>query len=274
MTQRIRIAAAQSPVSDDPAANGEAIRHLMRQAREAGAQLIHFPEGAICGYVAEPMAADPKRCATSSTPASLAGELGLWVVAGAVHYLTPPHWPHNSLYVISDRGQLVGRYDKRMCSHTELTKRYSPGFEPLVFEVGGFRFGCALCIEVNFPEIFLDYREREVDCILFSSFSEDPIFEILARGHAAAHNYWTSISVPAHCSTAMPAAVIGPHGYPLARCPADGTPALAVADLDRSDPVLDTALNKARPWRTLARTTGHYRARQVDDQRSSDHTRF
>lgn len=275
MTERIRIAAAQSPVSDDPAANGEAVRHLMRQAREEGARLVQFPEGAICGYVAEPMAADPEAVRRQlRLTASLAGELGLWVVAGAVHYLTPPHWPHNSLYVISDRGQPVGRYDKRMCSHTELTRRYSPGFEPLVFDVGGFRFGCALCIEVNFPEIFSDYRERNADCILFSSFSEDPIFEILARGHAAAHNYWTSISVPAHCSTAMPAAVIGPHGYPLARCPANGTPALAITDLDRSDPALDTALNKARPWRTLARTAGHYRARQVDDQRSSDHTRF
>jgi predicted amidohydrolase len=275
MTKRIRIAAAQSPVSDDPEANGEAVRHLMRQAREEGARLVQFPEGAICGYVAEPLAADPGAVRRQlRLTASLAGELGLWVVAGAVHYLTLPHWPHNSLYVISDRGQLAGRYDKRMCSHTELTKRYSPGFEPLVFEVGGFRFGCALCIEVNFPEIFLDYRERDVDCILLSSFSEDPIFEILARGHAAAHNYWTSISVPAQCSTVMPAAVIGPHGYPLARCPADGVPALAITDLDRSDPALDTALNKARPWRTLARTAGHYRARQVEDRRSSDRTRF
>lgn len=225
MTERIRIAAAQSPVSDDPAVNGEAVRHLMRQACEEGARLIHFPEGAICGYVAEPMAAGPEAVRRQlQLTAGLAGELGLWVVAGAVHYLTPPHWPHNSLYVISDRGQPVGRYDKRMCSHTELTRRYSPGFESLVFEAGGFRFGCALCIEVNFPEIFLDYRERNVDCILFSSFSEDPIFEILARGHAAAHNYWTSISVPAQCSTAMPAAVIGPHGYPLARCPLTARP--------------------------------------------------
>jgi len=202
MTERIRIAAAQSQVSDDPEANGEAVRQLMRQAREEGARLIQFPEGAICGYVAEPMAADPAAVRRQlQLTGSLAGELGLWVVVGAVHYLTPPHWPHNSLHVISDRGQLDGRYDKRMCSRTELTKRYSPGFEPLVFDVGGFRFGCALCIEVNFPEIFSDYRERNVDCILFSSFSADPIFEILARGHAAAHNYWTSISVPAHCSS-------------------------------------------------------------------------
>jgi predicted amidohydrolase len=273
--QRIRIAAAQPPVGHDVAANGEAVRELMRMAREDAARLIQFPEGAICGYVAEPMAADQEAVRRQlQLTASLAGKLGLWVVVGAVHYLTPPHWPHNSLYIISDRGELAGRYDKRICSYTELTRRYSPGFEPLVFEVDGFRFGCATCIEVNFPEIFLDYRERDVDCVLFSSHSEDPIFEVLARGHAAAHNYWISVSVTAQGSTAMPASVIGPHGYSLARCPADGKRSLVVTDLDPHDPALDTALNKARPWRAQARAGDHYRARRVHDQRSSDHTSF
>ena len=275
VTERIRIAAAQPPVGDDPAANGEAIRQLMRAAREDDARLVHFPEGSVCGYVDEPLRADQDAVRHQlRLIAALAGELGLWVIAGAVHYLTPPHWPHNSLYVISERGELAGRYDKRMCSHTELTRRYSPGFEPLVFEVDGFRFGCANCIEINFPEVFLGYREQDVDCVLFSSFSRDPVFDVLARGHAAAHNYWVSVSNPAQCSSALPAGVIGPHGYPLARCPADGTPALAVTDLDRTDPDLDMALNKARPWRTQARAGEQYRARRVDDQRSSDHTRF
>jgi predicted amidohydrolase len=271
----MRIAATQIPVGPDPAANGAAARDMMRRASRDGAKLIQFTEGAICGYVAEPMAADPEAVRTQlRLIASLAAELGLWVVAGSVHYLTPPNWPHNSLYVISDRGELAGRYDKRMCSHTELTRRYSPGFEPLVFEVGGCRFGCVTCIEINFPEILLDYRERGVDCILFSSNSRDPIYETLARGHAAAHNYWVSIAVTARGSTAMPAAVIGPHGYPLARCPADGTPAVAVTDLNPDDPALDTALNKARPWRTQARSGALYRPRRITDPRSDDHTRF
>jgi len=275
MTRRIRIAAAQTPVGEDPAANGEAVRELMGLARADGARLVQFPEGAICGYVAEPMKADQAAVRRQlQLTARMAGELGLWVVVGAVHYLTPPHWPHNSLYVISDRGRLVARYDKRMCSRTELTQRYSPGVEPLVFEVDGFRFGCALCIELNFPEIFLDYRGRDADCVLFSSASDDPIFDVLARGHAAAHNYWISVSVQAQGSAAMPAAVIGPHGYPLARCPADGAPALAITDLDPGDPALEVALHKARPWRAMARTAEYYRSRQVDDPRSSDHTRF
>ena len=275
MSDRIRIATAQSVVCDDPVVNGESVRELMGAARADGARLIQFPEGAICGYVAEPLAADPEAVRRElRLTAARAGELGMWVVVGAVHYLTAPHWPHDSLYVIDDRGQLAGRYDKRKCSDTELTTRYSPGFEPLAFDLDGFRFGCALCIEINFPEIFLDYRERGIDCLLFSSFSEDPIFEILARGHAAANNYWLSVSVPAQCSTAAPASVIGPHGYCLARCHADGTPSVIVTDLDRSDPVLDIALNAARPWRTLARSPGHYDTRRVDDPRSADRTHF
>jgi hypothetical protein len=47
--------------------------------------------------------------ASQQITASLAGTLGLWMFAGAVRYLPLPHWPHNSLYVISDRGELVGR---------------------------------------------------------------------------------------------------------------------------------------------------------------------
>jgi hypothetical protein len=31
-------------------------------------------------------------------------------VLGSAHPLTPPHRPHNSLYVISDQGHVVNRY--------------------------------------------------------------------------------------------------------------------------------------------------------------------
>jgi len=45
------IATAQSTISVDVNANGEEIRRLMREASGAAAQLIHFPEGALSGYV-------------------------------------------------------------------------------------------------------------------------------------------------------------------------------------------------------------------------------
>lgn len=283
MADRIRIAAAQSPVTSDPVANGEAVRELMVAAREAGAALVQFPEGAISGY---PWGRAAKRAMAGwaidwasvqnelERTAGLAAELGLWTVVGCSHRLTPPNGPHNSLYVISDEGRLVGRYDERWCSHTEITDWYAPGFAPLTFDVGGFRFGAVLCLEVNFPELFIEYRELAVDCVLFSSFSEDPVFDVLARAHAASHNYWVSVSVPAQCSAAMSAGIIGPHGFWLDRCPADGTAGLSCVDLDRTEPRLDVALNKGRPWRELARAGQIYEARRVTDARSTERTRF
>lgn len=165
----IRIGAAQSPVSPDPRANGAAIRELVRAAQARGARLVHFPEGALGGY---PFGAAEKRRLAGwnidwtvvdeelERIAELAAALRIWVVLGCNHRNPHPLLPHNSLYVISDEGALVGRYDKRIVSHTEYTSFYTPGAAPLVVEIDGFRFGCVLCIEINFPELFLDYRAR------------------------------------------------------------------------------------------------------------------
>ncbi|MBO0882601.1 MAG: carbon-nitrogen hydrolase family protein [Mycobacterium sp.] len=283
MADRIRIAAAQSPVTHDHVANGKVVRELMVAAHEAGAKLVHFPEGAMSGYpygkVAKQALADWAIDWASvqnelKRTARLAAELGLWTVVGSSHRLTPPNRPHNSLYVISDEGRLIGRYDKRCCSYTEITGWYSPGFAPLTFDVDGFRFGTALCIEINFPEFFIEYRELGVDCLLFSTFSEDPVFDVLARAHAASHTYWVSVSNSTQCSAAMSAGVIGPHGYWLDRCPAASTTGLVCVDLDRTDPRLHMALNKARPWRELARTGQIYADRRVADPRDTDRTSF
>jgi predicted amidohydrolase len=101
--------------------------------------------------------------------ARLAGELRLWTVLGSVHPLTPPHRPHNSMYVISDRGELVTRYDERLLSSTKLSFMYTPGSGPVTFEADGLRFGCAMGIEVHFPELFAEYERLDVDGVLFSS---------------------------------------------------------------------------------------------------------
>jgi predicted amidohydrolase len=282
VAERIRIAAAQSPVSCDPTTNGSDVRRLMLQAHDQGARLVQFPEGAMSGYPGSPQSKRelagwnvdwPGVCDQLMRTAALAAELNLWVVVGGNHRLTAPNRPHNSLYVISDAGQVIGRYDKRLLSYTETTDWYTPGFETLTFDVDGFRFGCALCIEVNFPELWLEHNTLDVDCVLFSSFSEDPIFDVLARGHAAANGFWISVSVPAQCSREMPAGVVGPNGFRLASADTNGQPAVVCVDLDRTDPAFDIALNKARPWRRVARAGDVYDARRVQgDPRSMDRT--
>ena len=101
----IRIAVAQSPVSCDPLVNGAAVRNLMVAAREAGARLVHFPEGAISGY---PAGAAAKQALSGwaidwaslqgqlECTARLAADLGIWVVAGSNHRLTPPNRPQTA----------------------------------------------------------------------------------------------------------------------------------------------------------------------------------
>ena len=104
---------------------------MMREAATAGARLVQFPEGMLSGYAVEQVQdwaeVDwPGVRQELEAVAALARELSLWVVLGSAHPLTSPHRPHNSLYVISDEGLLVDRYDKRLCSHTEITRPSPP----------------------------------------------------------------------------------------------------------------------------------------------------
>ncbi|QDP98968.1 carbon-nitrogen hydrolase family protein [Microlunatus elymi] len=246
----------------------------MREAERHGARMIQFAEGALSSYpdkrlmssTADLGPADwskadwPVLEEELSRTAALAGHLRLWTVLGSVHRSTRlvrpdgERRPYNSLYVISDTGRLVHRYDKRLISHSELSYLYAPGIDPLVFEVDGWRFGTALCIEINFAEVFAEYERLDVDCVLFSSFSEDPMFGVLARGHAAANSNWMTFSVPAQCSAAVPSGVVGPDGRWIAQGPTDGTESLVVVDLDPADSEpIDIAVRHRRPWRRLVR---------------------
>lgn len=275
----IKIAMAQSLITPDVHANGSHIRDLMSRAATDGARLVQFTEGALSGYskaqIRDWSAVDWQALREElEETAAHARRLGLWVVLGCNHRLTPPNRPHNSLYVISDEGRLIGRYDKRLCSHSEVTDWYTPGSSPFVFEVDRFRFGTLLCIEVQFPELFAEYERLGVDCLLFSAYSKDPMFGILAQAHAATNCYWLGLATPAQCSRDLPSAMIGPDGHVIDQAPATGTPAFVSTILNRTKPHYAIALTKARPWRALARRGDIYRIRVTPDERSADRVSF
>ena len=286
--QSVRLAVAQSSLFNDPRdssalrASGMEMRRQMRDAHRTGARLIHFPEGATCSPNKRIMSANGPRDVGPSdwtrfdwavlseeldAISRLARELELWTVFGSVHRLTPPHRPHNSLYVVSDRGDLVTRYDERMLSHTKISFMYSPGRQPVTFEVDDLRFGCALGMEAHYPEIFTNYERLDVDCVLFSTTGESPSaappFAAEALGHAASNAYWVSYAAHAPQSVTVPSGIAAPDGRWKVQCPADGTPAIAVTDIatDRDHP--------ARPWRRTARSD-LYEAHKIDGDPRSD----
>ena len=301
MPDPVRLATAQMAVRDDPRDSGQLrqsghdVRDLMRQARRAGVRIIHFPEGATCSPHKRIMSVTgPAEVGAAPADwtrvdwqvlrqelaaiARLAGELRLWTVLGSVHPLTPPHRPHNSMYVISDQGELVTRYDERLLSSTKLSFMYTPGSGPVTFEVDGLRFGCAMGIEVHFPEVWAEYERLDVDGVLFSTGpGQTPdgtaAFATETQGHAATNSLWVSFAMSAQHSAAAPAGIIAPDGRWAARCPADGHPALAIAGIDNRPESIDIAVTKARPWRRQARA-GIYAAHLVTDNRSDDRGAF
>jgi predicted amidohydrolase len=270
----IRIAIAQPEITADARKNGAEVRRLMKQAAAGKARLVQFPEGLLSGYAKEQIQdwADVDWAAVRDELEqimALAAKLKLWVVLGSAHPLTPPNRPHNSLYVISDTGKIVDRYDKRFCSQTEVTQYYSPGFEPVVFDVDGYRFGLMICVEINFPHLFSEYERLGVECLLLSAYPVDSIFEVKARAYAAINAYWIAMSLPAQTHHLMPSGLISPTGtYAALVSAAD----LVIADLNRDDPALHIPLHLARPWRTTALKGDLYRTRRVTDPRSTNRT--
>jgi predicted amidohydrolase len=265
------LAIGQLPITGDAALNGQRVRRAMHEAAEGGARLIQFPEGMLSGYAKHPVqdwAEVDWRVVRSELEAimKLAKELHIWVVLGSSHQLTPPNWPHNSLYVVSDQGALVTRYDKRIVSHTEVTQYYTPGTDPVVFDIDGYRFGCVICVEINFPQLFIEYARMDVDCMLFSAYPVDAIFDVKARAYAAIHNYWVSLATPTETGHFIKSALIGPDGEYLNRAESDED--VVFGELDRRDPRFDVALNKAKPWRASIATDPRYQTRHLNDPRS------
>lgn len=188
---------------------------------------------------------------------------------GCVHRLTAPHRPYNSLYVISDRGRTVTRYDERMLSKTKVSFMYSPGRSAITFDVDGWVFGCALGMETHFPEVFAEYERLDVDGVLLSTAGgQGSLFALQAQALAATNSYWISYSTLVQDSSGAASGVIGPDGDWRARGGDQDGASLVVVDLQH-DPS-----DFARPWRRLARA-GLYDPHQVhDDPRSEQRARF
>ena len=273
---QLKVAAAQTFVSADISKNGEAIRNTIAEAAIAGARLVNFCEGALSGY------AKSQIVATENWPqfdwqrqenelkaiAATCAEQEVFAVVGAAHHIDDETPPHNSLYVFSDTGQLLTRYDKRLISHSELDGWYTPGTEAIVFEAEGIKFGLAICIESQFPEIFIEYENLGVDAVLFSSYRLSEHFQIVLRAHAGLNCIWISSATPAQEAHKGPAHVIGPDGCWMDQCKKTDGNSFALANLDRDDPAFHVPIKLARPWRASAREGDIYRNKYSDHLRS------
>jgi predicted amidohydrolase len=200
---KLRIAICQFPVSYSIGSNAKFIRRFMK---EAAARVVHFPETALSGYGRSdftPSSTDNWQELEEHTQeiVSLAGKLGLWVVLGSSRKVADSAKPLNCTHIISDKGRIVGTYDKQQLTPSEAAW-YAAGNDFLVITLNGIKCGFLICYEACFPDLFEAYRKKGVQLIFHSchnvSGKPKPLFRELTlaqiRTRATDNLMWISAS--------------------------------------------------------------------------------
>ncbi|HKJ68423.1 MAG TPA: carbon-nitrogen hydrolase family protein [bacterium] len=170
---KLKVATCQFPVSGNIKSNAKYIKKFIKHAASNNAHIVHFSEAALSGYPPTDIPSfqnydwDVLRSETYEIM-SLAQLYNIWVVLGSAHYINENEKPLNCLYIISNRGKIVDRYDKSMLTSSDL-KYYTPGDHRVSLVLRGFKIGFLICYDSCFPEMYNIYRHQNVQ-IMFHSF--------------------------------------------------------------------------------------------------------
>lgn len=176
---KLIIGTCQFPVDSDIERNMKYILRQMREAKKRGADVVHFPEASLSGYAGVDFTSYEgfdwellEKCTCKVI--NLASQLQLWVILGSTHRLTGKNKPHNSLYIIDDKGKLIDRYDKLFCAgdlseNTGDLVHYSSGNHFSTFTIHSVRCGTLICHDYRYPELYRAYKRMHVQ-VIFHSF--------------------------------------------------------------------------------------------------------
>jgi NAD+ synthase (glutamine-hydrolysing) len=151
----VRIALAQVDlVVGDLDTNCAMVRERVRQAAEAGAQLVVFPEMTLTGYPPEDLVLRQSfRLASCAALTRLAADLaaaGHGDIAVVVGYLDSEGGPRNAAAFVQD-GQVVARYFKHHLPNYGVfdeSRYFKAGAELSVVRFGGIDIGLTICEDV------------------------------------------------------------------------------------------------------------------------------
>jgi predicted amidohydrolase len=220
----IRVATCQFAVGPSIKQNARKICEFLHKAAKAKADIVHFPECVLSGYVGTDFPSfagyDWELLKEESLKImSLAGKLKLWVVLGSVHPLTSPNKPHNCLYLIGTDGKIHDRYDKRFCTRQDL-RRLTPGNRFVFFTINGVKCSLLICFDLRFPELYRQLYKQGVNCIFQSFYNarqngpsvHTHIMRQTMQCHAATNHFWVSMSNASGYYSPYPSCFIQPDG--------------------------------------------------------------
>jgi predicted amidohydrolase len=191
MREPLTIAVAQ-PVclSNDVAANALTHAGTVRSAR---ARVVVFPELSLTGYElrASPIAVDDPRLAPIVEACAETGSVAL---AGAP-VLGEAGETSIAMLAINGTGATVA-YRKMWLGTTEID-RFSPGTEPAVLEVDGWRLGLAICKDAGTSQHAIDTAMLGIDAYVVGSVKaadEAALQDERARRVATEHAIWVAVA--------------------------------------------------------------------------------
>ena len=220
----LKIATCQFAVSDSVKRNAKRICDYLRKAKKAKADIVHFSECALSGYVGtdfpnfEGYDWDLLKAETEKI-ITLSAKLKLWIVLGSTHRLTEPNKPHNSLYLINPKGKIVNRYDKRFCTPGDL-RRLTPGSRFVNFTIKGVKCSLLICFDLRFPELYRPLYTEGVKCIFQSFYNarqqgqsvHTHIMRQTMQCRAATNYFWISCANSSGYYSPYPSCFIQPDG--------------------------------------------------------------
>lgn len=272
---KLRIATCQFTENWKPRQNAARIGRYIAAAAAKGADIVHFHECALSGYAGKITSPDYDWAALREAGESLLAEARrhqIWVVVGSAHPLTPPHRPHNSMYVISPRGQIVDRYDKHFLMPNELDI-FTPGDSFVTFRVKGVTCGVLICFDLRFPEIYRQMVKRGVQVLLQGFHNgrmdgpgiHEHIMRQTMQANAASNGLWVSAPNSSAPYCRWGSVFIQPDGLIAGRLPRTRAGMMVNT--------ADTALKYYDPisaFRPLAMAGRLHNGRLVRDRRSDD----
>ena len=154
----MKISVAQISCSlGDPEANLSKVGDFSRRAKEAGAELIVFPEMTDTGYSMPVIQkhADHWKTGFVARLQEIANQLSIAIVSGVSE--REGSSIYNSQVLVDAKGDIVAKYRKThlyAVAPVEEQTCFAPGNEFTTFSLGDLRFGFSICYDLRFPEMY------------------------------------------------------------------------------------------------------------------------